>query len=117
LDSVFYQSEALKEMLEKEDEIIDKITLKNKFEKIKSIEIFKEEEEEEKKTNLNLNEFRNSFSQKHEKVIEDPKENQILLKCLNAHNKKRFLMTKSEKELDRKINLKEKEFKVVLYKL
>ena len=61
MDSVFYQSEALKEMLEKEDEIIDKITLKNKFEKIKSIEIFKEEEEEEKKTNLNLNEFRNSF--------------------------------------------------------
>ena len=129
MESIFYQSETLKLMIENDDQIIEKcpppkktqteIKKQNNIEeedkkenqiKIKKQNIF---EEEEKKSPSQNNEIRNSMSKNPDKICEDPVLNENLLNCLTTRNKKRFLIMGDEKTLNRKTLLKEKELKVI----
>ena len=108
METIYYQSQALKEMIEKDSQIIEKILPKEDINKID----MSLEEEEKKMANSN-NEILNSQIKIQEKICENPIENEKLLVCLTFKSKKRFLIKGDEKKLDRKAFLKEKEFKVI----
>ena len=108
METIYYQSQVLKEMIEKDSQIFEKSLPKEDINKIdRSLE------EEEKKISNSNDEILNSQLKNQEIICENPVENEKLLKCLTFITKKRFLIKGDGKKLDRKVFLKEKEFKVI----
>lgn len=112
METIYYQSQALKEMIEKDSQIFEKNLPQENLNKTENYP----EEEEKKMSNFN-HEIFNSQQIIQEKICENAAENEKLLNCLTSKTKRRFLIKGDAKKLDRKAFLKEKEFKVFGVKL
>lgn len=106
MDPILFQTE----ILDKLQNTIPLVPNNNLAKNIES-EVGGNIHEEEKKENYNQISL-NSL----EKVVEDSSLNRRILECTTIEERKRFLLTKKAKHLNRKGNLNEKEMKVFLIK-